>query len=371
MRFGQGADINRETRINADMLHVLTQDEELDSDDEAGMVALSTKPATSLPMGIYRREHKEAEIIVATTAELEAAENATGEEESLWVDGGSGDQTPEVPIPDQPPEEGVWDTGSKKPVKVKTEPGEEGDEASMMDIDPKMPDSPEEKKKKPVEIKVKKALPQDPEDGRIEADYNLLASELGTVTITDEKGETRTEGPLDKDGRLYLFQFPPLLPPLKASAASRKGKVKSEAQDFSMEDVPSANGGEVDLTTEKDGEEGLDADDPENEKGFMSSLMSQGGMIGQLKVRKSGKVEFDWGGRTLEMSSATSMNFLSTAVMLEENDEKPHPEVIGGSSVGMGKIMGRFILAPSWGEEEDWVVTEEDLRIPEPEAVDA
>lgn len=374
MRFSQGADLHRETRINADMLHVLTQDEELDSDDEAGMAALSTKPATSLPMGIYRREHKEAEVIVATTAELEAAENATAEEESLWVDGGSDDQTPEGAVPEQPPEEGVWDTGSKRQVKVKKEPGEEGEEASMMDIDPKMPDSPEEKKKKPVEIKVKKALPQDPEDERIESDYSLLASELGTVTITDEKGETKTEGPVDKDGRLYLFQFPPLLPPLKASAAAQsgKGKVKSEPQEFSMADAPPANGlqsGEVDLTAEKDDDP--DADNPENEKGFMSSLMSQGGVIGQLKVRKSGKVEFDWGGRTLEMSPATSMNFLSTAVILEENDEKPHPEVIGGSSVGMGKIMGRFILAPSWGEEEEWEVTEEELRVEEPVAEDA
>lgn len=341
-------------------MHVLTVEDELTPDDVAGMDALHEKPANSLPMGIYRRKHRDAGIVVATTAELEAAENATGEEESLWVDG---DGAPVAPV--APPEEGVWGAGDKA-VKVK----EEQEDPNLMDIDPKVA-SPEEKKKLPVEVKIKKAPPPEPEETLLQTDLNLLAHELGTVTITSEDGTARTEGPADKDGRMYLFQFPPLLPPLKVAAAATPGKgiVKNEPQEVNLLDTPPAPDA-VDLTGENvvEGEENEEEDDknnPENKNGFMSSLMSQGGMIGELRVRKSGKVELDWGGRTLELSPATSMNFLSTAVILEENDSKPHPETIGGESIGMGKIMGRFILSPTWADEEDWNVTEEELRIDE------
>ncbi|PHH69947.1 hypothetical protein CDD80_6341 [Ophiocordyceps camponoti-rufipedis] len=87
-KFSTSQTSRRETRINADKLHAMTPTEELDSDDEAMRAALSALPSSSaLPMGIYRREHKDAGIVVATTAELEAAEQATGDEPSLWVDG--------------------------------------------------------------------------------------------------------------------------------------------------------------------------------------------------------------------------------------------------------------------------------------------
>lgn len=354
------SDQNRVPRINADKLHVMEPEEELDSDDEAMMAALGAR-ASVLPMGIYRKAHKEAEVVVATTAELEAAENA-GEEESLWVDGNSSDGT--LPPPEQPAEEGVWDTGVEKPVVIKKDPDSETTlSETPMDVDPKLDGSQEAKESRlKVEVKVKKAPPQDPEERTIQSDLNLLASELGTVTITDENGDTKTAGPSDKDGRMYLFQFPPLLPPLKAGPAPQpESKVKAEPEEFSMADAPPATGdsAQVDLT-----EEDTDTqEDPENRQGFMSSLLSDGGMMGKLNVRKSGRVELNWGGRILEMSPATGMNFLSTAVIVEQNDEKPAPGVIGGDGIGMGKIMGRFVLAPVWGVEEEWEVTSEELNL--------
>lgn len=352
------------------------------------MAALGSR-TNVLPMGIYRREHKDTGVVVATTAELEAAEKA-GEEESLWVDGKSpsldDDDDTAKPIPEQPAEEGVWDTG-ETPRKaavpaVKQEPGTE-EPATVMEIDagPSTAEAPETAKEKEeakkVEIKVKKAPPQDPEDRVIESDLNMLASELGTMTVTTEDGETRTEGPTDKDGRLYLFQFPPLLPPLKLGDAPQRPQdaVKAEGgsgDDLAMSDVAPGNTSPatVDLTSASGdrGEEGGEEEEEEEEdltRGFAPSLHKEGGMVGKLVVRKSGKVQLDWGGRLLDMSPATSMNFLTTAVMVEENDEKPGPNVLGGESIGMGKIMGRFTLAPVWGEEEDWEVDPEELALPE------
>ncbi|KAI9158709.1 urease accessory protein [Paramyrothecium foliicola] len=352
----------REPRINADRLHANTPDEDLDSEDEAMMTALGSKTASVLPMGIYRKEHKEEEVVVATTAELEAAENATGEEESLWVDGDG----PNAQSLAAQPEEGVWDTDSK-PVVIKKEPGTD----DFMDLDAKLPTEQEETKPA-VELKKKKALPQDAEDQMIQSDLNLLANELGAVTI-EADGESKSEGPANKDGRLYLFQFPPVLPPLKHGAMPQpSAKVKAEPEHVNLLDtIASAkDASPVDLTQDSSAGQGTGAgggdddghDELENEHGFMSELLTKGGMIGKLRVRKSGRVELDWGGRTLEMNPAAGMNFLTTAVIVEENDEKPQTGVVGGESIGMGKIMGRFLLAPIWGEEEEWDVDPAELE---------
>ncbi|KAJ2976747.1 hypothetical protein NQ176_g4766 [Zarea fungicola] len=344
--FAQGRDIYREPRINADKLHLMAPEEELDSDDEAMLAALGSKDSSKMPMGIYRKEHKEAEIIVATTAELEAKENATGEEESLWVDGESG------ALPhDDAPEEGVWDTGSKPLIKP------EPDTEDSMDVD----------------------LEADPENRMIQSDLDLLARELGAISV-DVDGQSVNDL-ANKDGRLYLFQFPPLMPPLKETSTPQGPvKVKEESSAVNVDDIPaSTSNAAVDLTGGNENNDDDDDDDEETEEerakaelkyGFKSQFLSQGGMIGRLNVRKSGRVELNWGGHILEMSPAAGMNFLTTAVIVEESDEKPvvsgstpaGTRPTGGDCVGMGKIMGRFTVAPVWSEEEDWNVAPEELE---------
>ncbi|RTE76160.1 hypothetical protein BHE90_009396 [Fusarium euwallaceae] len=357
----------REARINADKLHVHTPEEELDSEDEAMMNVLSTRAPSVLPMGIYRKEHKEEGVVVATTAELEAAENAqnapaaTSEEESLWVDDDAG--AGEAQTADQG-EEGTW-TESKPTIKK-----EPGDDSIDMDIEVQ----PTEEKKPSEEApaakpKSKKATAQELEDKFVDLDLALLRSELGSIEITEGEGEDgKKAAPSNKDGRLYLFRFPPIMPPLKQVTQPKPvSKVKPEPTEANvLESTPAAaDGNPVDLTLEDLVSSGLNngADDPENKHGFMPSLMTQGGMIGQLKVHKSGRTTLDWGGLLLDMGSSPDPGFLTTAVIVEENDEKPRPGVVGGESFGMGKIMGRFGLAPFWDEEEDWEVSPEDLKI--------
>ncbi|KAH6611075.1 hypothetical protein Trco_001095 [Trichoderma cornu-damae] len=359
----------RETRINADKLHTMAHDEDLDSEDEAMLAALHTRSGSFMPMGILRREHKEAPVVVATTAELEAAENATGEEESLWVDGeGPGS----LPPADQP-EEGEWNTSSKRAIGVKKELADD-----TMDLDVETKPAADERKLPAAKIKAKKQAVQDLEENMIRTDLSLLASELGAITINGDgegkgEGEDKGEETANKDGRLYLFQFPPLLPPLRQVAAPQpriKVKEEEEAQrPSSLHNTPasaSSAATPVDLTQQ--GEEDQSSSDEEDEEeerrnGFRSQALSNGGLIGRLNVRKSGKVELDWGGRVLEMSPAAGINFLTTAVIVEESDEKPQNGVTTGESIGMGKIMGRFVLAPIWNEEEEWDVAPEELDI--------
>jgi DNA-directed RNA polymerase III subunit RPC4 len=379
----------REARINADRLHGLGADDEVDEDDHAIMQALIARSTSIMPMGIYRREHKEAEVVVATTAELEAAEQAAGEEESLWVDG----EAPNSEIVmDQPEEQGVWGkaTGGAKAPRIKKEPDTETQDTMDIDAADGTPtDKEAQSDEAAVKPKPKKVALHDPEEDMIHSDLNLLANELGSATITEEDDgeETTTQTLLDKDGRMYLFQFPPLLPPLQPTrepTATKKSKVKPEPHDLDMHDAlaQTTSTNPVDLTTSEEGgattgaaENGRDQepavavaaagenDDPEKTRGFMSELLSQGGMIGKLNIRKSGKTELDWGGRILELSPAAGMNFLTTAVIVEENDTKPQPGMVGGDGIGMGKIMGRFVLAPTWDEEEEWNVSPEELEM--------
>ncbi|KAF4452021.1 hypothetical protein F53441_5095 [Fusarium austroafricanum] len=363
---------SREARINADKLHVHTPEEDLDSEDEAMIEALNSRAVSVLPMGIYRREHKDEGVIVATTAELEAAENSQAvpvppakEEESLWVDG---DADEPQPTGEDAEDGGIWNNDSKQPV-IKKEPGLD----DSMDLDMEAKTDTEDKGKQVSETPAPQAKKpkQDSEETMIQTDLDILASELGAVEISEGE-EGKTEGPSNKDGRMYLFQFPPVLPPLKQVAQPKAvNKVKpepGEGGDNILESTSAAAGADpVDLTddTNPTAFNVSGFEDPEQKAGFMSSLLSSGGMVGQLKVRKSGRVEMDWGGSVMELSAAAGMNFLTTAVIIEENDEKPRPGVIGGESIGMGKIMGRFVLAPKWDEEEDWEVSSEDLRIEE------
>ncbi|KAL7931137.1 RNA polymerase III RPC4 domain-containing protein [Trichoderma chlorosporum] len=350
----------RETRINADKLHTMAHDDDLDSEDEAMLAALHARSGSVMPMGILRREHKEAPVVVATTAELEAAEKALSEEESLWVDGEAPGSLP----PADQPEEGDWNTSAKRAAKVKREPADD-----TMDLDVDVKPAADEGKQPLAKMKAKKPIAQDHEENMIRTDLSLLASELGAITINGD-GEEKADEAGNKDGRLYLFQFPPLLPPLKQVAAPQpRIKVKEEEHhSASLHATPlsvSSTATPVDLTQQADEEEESDDEDEEQERrsGFRSQALSNGGLIGRLNVRKSGKVELDWGGRILEMSPAAGMNFLTTAVIVEESDEKPQNGVTTGESIGMGKIMGRFVLAPIWNEEEEWEVTPEELDI--------
>ncbi|CAG7554545.1 unnamed protein product [Fusarium equiseti] len=360
---------NREARINADKLHLHTPEEDLDSEDEAMMEALNSRTVSVLPMGIYRREHKDEGVVVATTAELEAAENAQAippsgakEEESLWVDGDAGESQP---TDENGEDGGIWDNESKPPVIKK-----EQDDSMDLDLESKMDTEAESKEASATPATQAKKPAQESEETMIQADLEVLANELGAVEISEgaEGEEEKTQGPSNKDGRMYLFQFPPVLPPLKQVAQPKSTKIKpepTEGEDDVLESTPAAADADpVDLTNESNSN-GFNIpgfEDPEQKAGFMSSLLSSGGMVGQLKVRKSGRVEMDWGGSTMELSPAVGMNFLTTAVIIEENDEKPRPGVVGGESIGMGKIMGRFVLAPKWDEEEGWEVSSEDLR---------
>ena len=150
----------------------------------------------------------------------------------------------------------------------------------------------------------------------------------------------------------FLCKFGPVMPPLRPK--ERPGPtVKDEPSDTPMMDQITP----VDLT--RDATAGAD----ENTDPF-----KYGGYVGKLVVRKSGKAELDYGGIKYSMRRGIKSSGVTSYVMLEEEDVKPgRQEQYSGRAVAMGTLLGKFNFGPVWEEQEEWVVSEEDLRVPEAE----
>lgn len=373
--------IEEDDRINADELRARVGGEDEDDHSGAKITSATRKRRPILPVGIRREEFQAPGVTVATAEDIEVEEKGLVKEEEvsdseeMWVDPENGQGAELVK------DEGVWQHAAPKPrgkVKIKREDGEM---VETMEIDEiaahgqiKEPQSPEAKKLAvasdlPAESKPKKrkVAPRDPEDEAFSEDLDQL---LGLLALEPGPRETSEAepGPSQSalEGNMFLFQFPPVLPPLKnTTKLAPQDAVKDEPDDDAvMLDQPARGTPvNVDLTAEEagkvkeeeDGGEGLeDAHDP-------SSPYQEGGYVGQLVLRKSGKVELSWGGQTLELVSGTPAQFLTTAVLLEESDSKAKSGEIAGMAFGMGKVEGKFVLAPKWASEEEWEVDPEDL----------
>ncbi|ETS80136.1 hypothetical protein PFICI_07665 [Pestalotiopsis fici W106-1] len=300
-------------------------------------LANGSKSPGFLPVGIVRVEHKQEELKVATSAELEADEQEDDDDDELFVSEQIGALPRDMQMTD---DNEVWNEGPKTAeedsVKVKPEPGSAEDD--VMDIDaipakPKAPPSPELQKKPLAQ--------QDPElDAKIKAkerkrakamqDTELQSAALDAATLLEaltlKEGETQA-----KDNQLFLFQFPPVLPPLLY--VNEDGTEVVEAEDESM-----SNGLRIKA---EPGTSGAVATN--------SALPPQGGYIGRLNVRKSGKIELDWGGRILDLGIAADTDCLTTAIIVDEQDgENP------GKATGMGNVYGKFVATPVFQEEDEW-----------------
>ncbi|KAK9769200.1 putative DNA-directed RNA polymerase III RPC4 [Seiridium cardinale] len=289
---------------------------------EVGLATGSKSPGV-LPMGIIRVEHKQEEVKVATSAELEAEEQEDDDDDELFVGAQARILQQHIQMAD---DNEVWNEGSRQPedgnVEVKPEPGTEGDD--VMDIDdipvkPKPPPSPELQKKplaQALEMDAK-AKARERKRERVLQDPEVQSAALDAATMLDALTLKDGDGQ-GKDNQLFLFQFPPILPPL--------------------------------LHLDADGSEVVDLEDggaaPTSTN---SALPPKGGYIGRLNVRKSGKIELDWGGRILDLGIATETDYLTTAIIVDEQENESL-----GKATGMGNVYGKFVATPVFREEDDW-----------------
>ena len=191
-------------------------------------------------------------------------------------------------------------------------------------------------------------------------DLEVLREELGGMQDITGKGKAKAGGAeaekqVDKkEGRLYLFQFPPAMPKLfnPATMPKQDPTKPTEAGEADIRVTGSVNKNIVDLdkVVKPEEEEIIKKEDEEPPKKTRDSLAAEEGYVGKLIVRESGRVELDWGGSRMLVGRGIETTFLSMGVLVDskgcfDQDGKPTAE---GVATGMGKIMGKFVVTPDW-----------------------
>ncbi|KAI0396143.1 hypothetical protein F5Y17DRAFT_137928 [Xylariaceae sp. FL0594] len=335
-----------EARINIDLLNGMTDGHAVDGAPLYQPPRYTQKSVGNLPLGMQRTLHQDPEVKVKTQAELEAEDRQSSDDEgNLFVDEPLTDPR-DLGMKD---DNEVWHAAPKSLVKVKAEPGtdEDGAGVDLTDIPeaPKAPLSPEMKRKPIIDEdgvaidaaterakRKEKKIAEDPEFMHLASDMERL---LQTLTLhPPAEGEEGQE----KDDQLFIFQLPPILPPLI------KPSHGSDEQDDPFDAAPGGNNPTV------KSEEGVEA----SQKKRSTGLPAEGGYIGRLNVRKSGKVELDWGGTILNVGMATETDFLTSAMIVEQKENVETAEESAGVAFGMGQVYGGFVLAPTFDDDAEW-----------------
>lgn len=207
----------------------------------------------------------------------------------------------------------------------------------------------------------------------------------------DEDGEPTTL----KNGKLFLFQLPPLTPFLHDSSldSSTEPQVKQEpGTGESIASLPPAN---QESAIKKETTSVGETTDPNTGTATMRppALQLDGlltaaetarlpaGLVGKLRVHKSGKVSLDWGGTDMEVRYGTEVDFLQDAVLVEtkktkkddadlpqgddgmgkgkekeedtQNDDGDKLDLTAGTTYALGQVRRKMVLIPDWAKLYD------------------
>jgi DNA-directed RNA polymerase III subunit RPC4 len=219
----------------------------------------------------------------------------------------------------------------------------------------------EKKKKRHRKPKDKQPVLQTEEDRaeyvRHLEDLRILAEELGGVQINSTKendngtvdlGESTTaQGRLkDLEGRLYLFQFPPALPMLVNKV--KKEEATDDGTNLMEVEAGPSNATEAIDLTKPDPEELIPYEVPHGTFYIPAELVAEEGSVGKVIVRKSGKVQLNWGGVLLELGRGIQSDHLTTTMIVDDGGPSDASAKSIGTATGMGKVMGTFVLKPDF-----------------------
>ncbi|EMC97838.1 hypothetical protein BAUCODRAFT_31844 [Baudoinia panamericana UAMH 10762] len=207
---------------------------------------------------------------------------------------------------------------------------------------------------------------------RHQRDLEILYEELGTIALpsaavpnpdrdgagdatmdgTDDRPRLEGEKERDKKAdKVYLFQFPPILPDLRPVI------VKPDP------DAPTEGGAEegdamlVDDEAAKPAIAAKAGDAP-----TVHAPRLPPGAVGKLRIHRSGKATLDWGGLTLSVGMGMAATFLQDVVVASVPESKRGVDGDGGGGGGgdegagtgwamaMGQVKGNFVVTPDWEE---------------------
>ena len=168
-------------------------------------------------------------------------------------------------------------------------------------------------------------------------DLRILYHELGRLATKDQDGDAAMQGadaqPAQDDPRadkVYLFQFPPVLPDLTHKVIKPDPEAAEDAQA-----APPANAANQ-----------LQSTDPEPSG---NTHTFNPGRVGKMRIHKSGRATLDWGGTPMEIGMGSEASFLQD-VLIANFNKNEEGKVESGTAMGMGQVKGKFIVTPDWNE---------------------
>ena len=169
-------------------------------------------------------------------------------------------------------------------------------------------------------------------------DLRILHHELGRLATKDADDDAAMQGsdmqqPAQDDPRadkVYLFQFPPVLPDLTHQII----KPDPEAPEDAEAAPANASSNQLQST------------DPEPSG---NTHTFNPGRVGKLRIHKSGRATLDWGGTPMEIGMGSEASFLQD-VLIANFNKNEEGKVESGTAMGMGQVKGKFIVTPDWNE---------------------
>lgn len=256
---------------------------------------------------------------------------------------------------------GVYQDEDEDDLLVDEEPSE--DQPLMSS--PKQPRSPGKSKRGKAHQRPDSPVFQTEEERqeheRQQNQIDILKAELGGVRLeSDEPIQDK------KADQIYIFQFPPKLPSL--TNASAQVKDEPESPPLVPANRPASDGAAAtpaSITAQNSVPIKIEDDAPVSSATTFSFSRSAHlptltpGLVGKLKIHKSGKATLDWGGTSLRLNKAMDASFLQDVVMVRPATQQSAAEGsidlrsdIGGEALAFGQVRGKFAVAPDW--EEMW-----------------
>lgn len=356
------------------------------------------------PVRLQREEHvdRKAKVKVEVKDEedelmAEAGIEADGEAgPDVVVDEMSSTHYPNVDVPVKlEPQDDMADGATHAHPHIKVDP--DGAASMSSSVELVAPEATKPKIRKHLTAKKVQAIVHQTEEDKAEwarhlEDVEIMAEELGGLQAKNRDNvPVGEQAPNSRDGRAYVFQFPPVLPtlynplitdkPLPPSVATAQMTAEAEALRAAEEaELPKSKKAKGVIKKEES------VVIPKVKEIKDTAIAQEEGRIGRLVVKKSGRVVMRWGGTKLAVSRGAPTSNLAIGVIVEHPEAtreakkaqqlrqqaeeakqaiaegRPVPKVRAppkdpynparnaemGETMSMGLIMGKFVVTPEW-----------------------
>ncbi|KAK6505154.1 hypothetical protein TWF481_007075 [Arthrobotrys musiformis] len=340
-------------KVDVEMIELISSDEDEDEDGEKKYSSVRG----FAPVRIERTEHVD---------KLAQQGGGGAKEEKGKKDvKGKGKEVDLEILEERKARPGRRDSGTGPRVKI--EPSESPKATrrttrSPEQVKKKQSSSPEDRRRKQAarsrsgNRKKDAIVPQSQEDfeeiDRYDEDRFSMLKELGPAlpergvdaegdhNMDDDAAVLPEPRPDEKQNKLYLFQFPPVLPLMEPAEDVEDAEAQVKEEDST---APAASSSSNQPAVKKE-------EKPRPKYTTLAEIQKAQlppGTAGKLNVHRSGKVTMVFGGIEFEIQRGVECEFLQDIVVLQKEsgslDERGKPK---GRAWGMGQLKGKFVATP-------------------------